>query len=426
MASLAALGLARVVTLIWSDGFDVAGLHDEAVGVAILGNRVFAVGGARLDDVQSLDSVFLVRAHDAQTGALLWEDRHDPVVGPHYASAVVAGAGRLIAVGWGARSAFDADLLVRAYAPRTGELLWQDRMGSEGLGDRALAVAIGGDRVFVAGVVNGDVVGGSFLVRAYRLSDGAVRWSSEFDQAGRTDEAVAVVTDGQRVIAAGRTDDTSGNVDMITRAYDAESGDLRWQDIHDEAGFFDAALDVALLGDRVFVTGYVSSADGDADFKVRTLDANTGAMLWEDSLDLDGQIDEASTVVAKGGKVFVGGYGGVGAGFVPVVRAYTARDGVLAWENRGRKSGFVNDIAVSRCGLMVGGVIEDRGADLDSAVRILAFGTGAVTDRIKWGRNGVRDEVISVATSGRRVAAGGFATRRAINGDFDLRLLRCS
>jgi hypothetical protein len=87
----------------------------------------------------------------------------------------------VIAVGY-AGDSIDKDLVVRAYHPKTGELIWEDIHDTGGI-DWAEAIAIGKQSAYVLGAVR---PGGSsdFAVRAYDLNTGVLRWEDTFDFAG--------------------------------------------------------------------------------------------------------------------------------------------------------------------------------------------------------------------------------------------------
>ena len=119
------------------------GTNAFASGVVAAGKTVF-VSGVVLSD-------WLVRAHDIETGQLLWEDRFDrlglidsPRPGAIAVSGgllfVVGAADALSAFGWSART--DA---------ATGTLVWQDQLRS-GLGSHgAESLVVQRGRVFAGG-----------------------------------------------------------------------------------------------------------------------------------------------------------------------------------------------------------------------------------------------------------------------------------
>jgi len=62
---------------------------------------------------------------------------------------------------------FDADFVVRAYEADSGVLVWEDQASKAGGSDVALAIGVGGPRVFAAGIGGDAPFDNDFLVRAY-------------------------------------------------------------------------------------------------------------------------------------------------------------------------------------------------------------------------------------------------------------------
>src|SRR2546428_7830812 len=81
--------------LLWQDRFNLAGGQAFATSVASSHGRVVAVGGVQNGEGHS---VFVGRAYDPKRGTLLWEDRVDAQGGhDHAAAEVVAAECRLVA-----------------------------------------------------------------------------------------------------------------------------------------------------------------------------------------------------------------------------------------------------------------------------------------------------------------------------------------
>jgi len=270
---------ARMGTLLWQDRVDT-GFDDFASGVVAEGKRVFvsgAVGSGCCTD-------WLVRAHDAETGRLLWEDRFDqsgrrdsPRPGALAVSEgllFVAGSADNLAV-W----------VVRAYDASTGALVWQDQF-AEGSGAESLVVRRG--RVFVGGFGKTNL-SDDVLVRAYDARTGTLLWQHRTSGPKTFLSTMrGLGSDGKRVFAGGTVANASGKQDFLVQAFDAETGTLLWQDQVDKGGDFDAAYGIALQGGRVFVQGsgeprclFDDSPPSDCDVLIRSYDAQTGALLWE-------------------------------------------------------------------------------------------------------------------------------------------------
>jgi hypothetical protein len=90
-------------------------------------------------------------------GDHLWQIDVDLADGDDRATAVAAAHGRVVVVGFATHAAGDTDWIVRAHEARTGRILWRDRVAVAGRHEEALAVAMGEQRVVVAGpAVNAD------------------------------------------------------------------------------------------------------------------------------------------------------------------------------------------------------------------------------------------------------------------------------
>lgn len=263
------------------------------------------------------------KAH-AAGGRLLWQDQFNKAGSDDLAAQVTAQGHRVFAVGW-ARSAPDnRDFLLRAYDSRTGRLLWQDQLDRAGGDDYAVAVAAGGDAVFVGGSATNGAGNNDFLVRAYDARTGALVWEDQFDLAGGFDSTRAVAKDGNRVFAAGVGQDAAGNDTWLVRAYNARTGTLLWENRFNRGGRAADASSMTAAHQRVFVVGAAQGAGGDIDFVVRTYHARTGALLWEDRR-AGGEISGTS-IIADGSRLFVT--------LAFVVRAYDMEKGTLLWENQ--------------------------------------------------------------------------------------------
>ena len=130
-----------------------------------------------------------------------------------------------------------------------GSLLWEDRV-DQSLFEQAFSSAAGKGRLFVTGFVSAGNFQRDFILRAYDLSTGALLWSDRVDgDRGGDDFAVAVVTDGDTVWAAGNITPIVGQPvrDWLVRAYDAATGALIWQDVFDHGGGPDGVQGRALL-----------------------------------------------------------------------------------------------------------------------------------------------------------------------------------
>src|SRR5215204_6196996 len=117
-------------------------------------------------------------------GALLWEDRYNPT-DFEQAFMVAADKGRAFAVGY-TQGRLGRDSEVRAYEAKTGRLLWQDRV-DRGADDYTSGVVTDGRLVYVSGTAILPGHGSDWTLRAYEAETGALVWDTTWDLAGRTD-----------------------------------------------------------------------------------------------------------------------------------------------------------------------------------------------------------------------------------------------
>ncbi|GAB3319249.1 hypothetical protein EI982_07660 [Haloplanus rallus] len=144
----------------WSAGPVSGFVHAPAVADGRLVVGTYAEGGG------------VVAALDADSGESLWEPRP---LGVDVATPAVVGARGYVAAGTDDRRAG----LVAALDLRTGEADWRDAVGWH-----AVAPAVGGDTLVVAGEdrEDGDVVAG--VVRAYDRAGGERLWTHRFETPG--------------------------------------------------------------------------------------------------------------------------------------------------------------------------------------------------------------------------------------------------
>ena len=211
-------------TLLWESLSKTSAPNCRPLAVGTDGRHVFIAGqtGPFIDDLY-------VRSYDAETGALLWQARTFLGTGFDNAAIAVDTERRTVfAAGWriGTTPPFNEVFLIRAHDVDTGELRWEDPFTPDGRClCRARDLVAEGGRVFAVGDGNDGSVG---FVRVYDAKRGDVLWEDEF--AGeptmlgeRTIIGLqAVAVDGGRVFVAGSFFNANGNADIIVRAYDAK------------------------------------------------------------------------------------------------------------------------------------------------------------------------------------------------------------
>ncbi|MEI6083607.1 MAG: PQQ-binding-like beta-propeller repeat protein [Verrucomicrobiota bacterium] len=254
-------------TVLWSDQYDSAADNDEAVVVTILGTKAIAVGHVTNG---AGDFDWLVRAYDLSTGNILWTRQLDKVAGDDAALAIT-GSGRAIYVsGYVGNAAGNEDWEVRAYDAGTGNLLWEDQFDFANDDDRAVGLAIRGKTLVAVGRVRNVAGDSDFAVRTYDASNGSLLWQDRINPAGFDDSATGVTISGSTIVAFGRLTNANGDTDWAVRAYSAKTGGVLWNDQYDQAAGDDQAAAAIALGKRIVVVGDAQNLAGDSDWLLRT------------------------------------------------------------------------------------------------------------------------------------------------------------
>lgn len=323
---------------VWTDHADLDGAWDFGFRGDADGGLVFAVG---VGNVRSGDAAGMIRAYEPRTGTLVWSDRVDTEGEDDFTRELEAHRGRVFVAGWSGdcrSKASDCDLLVLAYDARTGERLWSDRFDLGGGVNGARGIVASGDTVFVVG--GGETAPGrdfDALIRAYEASTGALLWSDALHLL-EDDQFFDVAVAGSRVFASGHAEGRA-----LVRAYDARTGEGLWTELFRIATSFDRFPHIAARGDVVVAAGSGrrhSSPVTDDDRILRAFDARTGRSLWDRQF-ASGNRNSYSGLDAIGNRLFASGTtGSCGDAWGPgedcdfVVQALDIRTGALHWEDR--------------------------------------------------------------------------------------------
>ncbi len=173
-------------------------------------------------------SSFILRSYDAHTGSLIAEDEFELTVDEESAAAIEAGAGRVYAVGSGLNPDGTLSLLVRAYEAGTGELLWEDELNPDPSAEReGTAFRTNGPRAFAKDTTDSQVPHvsqSSFRVQAVNTRTGEIVWQDEFLTRDQGDQ------DLSRRVPSGPPQVFERSFSILIQTYDTETGELLWQD----------------------------------------------------------------------------------------------------------------------------------------------------------------------------------------------------
>ncbi len=258
--------------LLWQDQLDGGGNNlDEALALAAKGARVFACGRVT---IASGNTNFFVRAYNAADGTVLWDDEVDGFGFADQATTLAVRGGQVYAAGFRRTAAGDADFYVRAYDAGTGTVLWEDQLDEAAGSDQVFGITARGSRVYAAGNVTNSSGDRDFIVRAYDATTGGLLWEDQVAGAvaGLDEARGCVAARGGRVIAVGRVRDTANNDDILVRAYDGATGAVEWENQFDMTGRNDLGAAVATRGASVFVVGRSTNSSDIRDMLTLALD----------------------------------------------------------------------------------------------------------------------------------------------------------
>ena len=249
--------------------------------------------------------------------------------------------------------------VLRALEAETGALVWQIEQTLWYGGEfTRVRVSPDGASVYVGGLDQDPVSTRDALwVGCYDALTGALQWDTHWPGPVWNGQEVAdllVAPDGQRVYLYGDADDEDGGEDVSVIALDAATGQVQWTRTHGlnvsyPGGFYnDAAIALACSADGSKLFGVYSSSSGshcfntcdqDRDVYVHAYDAATGASLWSNEFDSSPNSAEAFTsdtaraiaYLEESERVLVLSNSSAGWSEGGVLLAFDAIDGGLAW-----------------------------------------------------------------------------------------------
>ena len=386
--------------VLWDEQFDADGGSDIARAIAVTGKTVVVTGGTTSTEA---GTEMAVRGYNKKTGKTRWSDSTPLVNGLQTAVYATRTAGVIYTAGYAPNGA-GSDIAVYAYNANTGAQLWQNLL-DRGRDDFPRDLAASPAAVVVVGS-GGNTPGRNvdLLVRAYHPATGRVLWDDQVDTDGQSDAAFRVVLTDTQVIVGGTTAGATGT-SLILRAYDVRTGALLW-DVRN-VDFSPGALTVR--GGRVFVGGRLRNAslattmafkattgkmlwqdqgsagtirdmqvrDGQlvevGSFGVRLMDVKTGQPAWEVASSVQpGEFEFLSMLELGTNAIYVAGSGG--HDFIDsdsIVRAYDYGGNVI-WEDRAYRSPNTQPHALTLSGrtlFVVGHVTQPDGVNADFFVR---------------------------------------------------------
>lgn len=170
---------------------------------------------------------------------------------------------------------------------------------------------------------------GTVLVHARDQGSGEMVWQQTLGPGRFRYESTAIAADSRTTVIAGarRTAAMPFNIfDFFTAAYDSATGAPLWQDAFDVSGGWDRAEAIA-IGQGVVAVGGVITRDFLDFFHIRAYSARDGRLLWQDSVD-GGQ---AWAIAIRGQRLYVTGPAGYNFGDGSHLMAYDLVTGKPIW-----------------------------------------------------------------------------------------------
>lgn len=176
------------------------------------------------------ESSFVIRSYEAQSGSLISEDEFELSVDEDTANVVEKGEGRIYAVGSGVNDQGRLSLLIRAYDAQTGNLLWEDDLNPSR--EQILKAT------FLRAALKNTILEGedrmaaqpgsqsSYLVQAVDAKTGHLLWKDEF----LTDNTGPSHDNPPEQEERDQGENLEKTFSIHIRTYDRHTGSMLWYD----------------------------------------------------------------------------------------------------------------------------------------------------------------------------------------------------
>ena len=263
--------------------FGLAGGYDSVNAMSAYNGNLFV---AATTTTKNGDTDYLVLKINAKTGDVLDLDQYGTSAGNGAALGIQAYKNRVVSVGstmiWGETEAF-----VKTYAAASFNTAWTAHLDLAGGYDEFSSVLVSSTTVVAAGTGTGIDGDTDVIAMAYRLSDGASKWTAPMvrDHNGGNDELVAATWYqgyGQRFMLASNMDHDLNVPGYVVSGHYAVSGNDAWA--HEQVRFGSVETPYALAGGRyrTFVAAAALGAGGTSGYLVGSYTANNGKAYWQD------------------------------------------------------------------------------------------------------------------------------------------------
>jgi outer membrane protein assembly factor BamB len=385
----------------WADSYPGDDSYPEAFAMSLAlspdAGEVFVAGYEQ--DIFLADSVPVLMAYDAHSGARLWLDRFTPAgLQDAVFWSVKAAPGRVLVSGVAAvtedEQIVDRPLLA-SFDSSTGAEQWDDlATAPDATFASDLAVSPDTTRVYLD-----EFTRSSWQPAAFDVSTGAPLWTAHAQSAGYAPAGLVVAPDGSRLYVTGDINNPPFfELDYLTYAFDTTTAAQLWSQRFDGNGngtlnypWYTSPITVSPDGLTVYVNGsstyvptQVATEQGEA---VVAYDSNTGTQKWTTRID-DGALIYTAITRSPAGALYVSGSnsGGdvsesTGKPAQIVTSALDPAGGSELWRGHfGLPGAEMGGIATSRDGTLVfvgGSAVDEQQPSIFKHLTTIAYASGA-------------------------------------------------
>ncbi len=337
---------------LWTNWFNGAGNSiDQARAVAVDAAGSVLVTGVTASTNGSYDYATIKYL---ATGVPVWTNLYNsPGNNSDYADAVAVDAGGNVLVTGYATAASGKFIFATVKYAANGTSLWTNLFDLAGYDNQPFSLAVdSAGNVLVAGyatpAITTPVKTNDFSAMALikYSSAGVPLWTNLFRGQGQGNESARAVTvdAAGSVYVTGYVTAANGLYDFATIKY-SSNGALQWVNTYDGQNGSDLATAIAVgASGEVLVTGYSSTGTGQYDYATVKY-SSTGGPVWTNRFSggANGDDEAAALAVDGAGSVYVTGFSTTTNGFTDVATIKYQNDGTATWTNYFNGPGNRND-----------------------------------------------------------------------------------
>lgn len=208
--------------LVWQDTFITTGSSSNGIAVAVHNGQLFALAG-RFDSNNAI--FFELRAYNAETGAALWSETSPLPSFLFFRPCLATRGNQVFALASESKFPDLSNSVLRNYDAQSGTLSWEVQQNESLNAPSALIAQDSG--VIIASMRANEDFSSTLLVQAYDPTSGSLLWE---DKTSKGEFPVLAAHGNKIFVAATDQDSSTGFGDFLVRAYDGTAGTLLWAD----------------------------------------------------------------------------------------------------------------------------------------------------------------------------------------------------